>query len=89
LSGAWIEQGGCHCHSLSLIPVNPDWYVYLPGFTFPVPAHLGSPGQIPEGCKTVVVVVLVVRHVDMSVCRSGASDLGDWILLQAVPQVLQ
>ena len=26
------------------------------GFTFLVPAHLGSPGQNPEGCKTVVVV---------------------------------
>jgi len=32
----------CHCHSLSLAPVNPD--VYLPGFTFLVLAHLGSPG---------------------------------------------
>ena len=34
----------CHCHSLSLAPVNPDWF-YLPGFTFLVPAHPGSPGQ--------------------------------------------
>jgi len=29
-------------------------------FTFLVPAYLGSPGQNPEGRKTVVVVVLVV-----------------------------
>jgi len=28
----------CHCHSLSLAPVNPDWF-YLPVFTFLVPAH--------------------------------------------------
>jgi len=38
----------CHCHSLSLAPVNPDWF-YLPGFTFLVPAHLGSLGQNPRG----------------------------------------
>jgi len=30
------------CHSLSLAPVNPDW------FTFLVPAHPGGPGHIPE-----------------------------------------
>jgi len=54
---AWLSVWGevqicvwpsrCHCHSLSLAPVNPDWS-YLPGFTFLVPAHLGSPGQNPE-----------------------------------------
>jgi len=38
----------CHCHSLSLAPVNPDWF-YLPGFTFLVPAHPGSPGQNSRG----------------------------------------
>jgi len=37
----------CHCHSLSLAPVNPDWF-YLPGFTFLVPSHPGSPGQNPQ-----------------------------------------
>jgi len=41
------------------ITVNPDWNIYLPGFTFLVPAHLGSPEQKPEGHKTVVVVVVV------------------------------
>jgi len=46
----WIEvqiciwPSWCHCHSLSLAAVNPDWF-YLPGFTFLVPAHPGSPGQ--------------------------------------------
>jgi len=44
--------------SLSLDPVNPDWYIYPAGFTFLVPAHLGSPVQNPEGRKTVVVVVI-------------------------------
>jgi len=34
-------------HSLSLAPANPDRF-YLPGFTFLVPAHPGSPGQNPE-----------------------------------------
>ena len=55
-----IWPSSFHCHSLSLAPVNPDWYVYLPGFTFLVLAHPGSPVQNPEGRKTVVVVVVVV-----------------------------
>jgi len=38
----------CHCHSLSLGAVNPDWF-YLPGFTFLVPVHPGSPRQNPRG----------------------------------------
>ena len=38
----------CHCHSLSLAPVNPDWF-QLPGFNFLVPDHPGSPGQNPRG----------------------------------------
>ena len=42
----------CHCHSLSLAPVNPDWF-YVPGFTFLVSAHPGSPGHSPGGHKTV------------------------------------
>jgi len=54
-----IWPSWCHCHSLSLTPVKPDWF-YLPGFNFLVPAHLGSPRQNPEGHKTVVVVVVVV-----------------------------
>ena len=37
----------CHCHSLSLAPVNPDWF-FLLRFTFLVPAHTGSPGQNPR-----------------------------------------
>ena len=40
----------CHCHSLSLAPVNPDWF-YLPVFTFLVLAHPGSPGQSRGGIK--------------------------------------
>jgi len=42
-----IWPSWCHCHSLSLAPVNPDW-LYLPGFTFLVPAHPGTPGQNPR-----------------------------------------
>jgi len=45
----------CHCHSLSLAPVNPDCF-YLPGFTFLVTVHPGSPGHSPRNRKTVVVV---------------------------------
>ena len=39
-----------HYHSLSLAPVNPDWF-YLVGFTFLVPAHPGSPRQSPGAIK--------------------------------------
>jgi len=39
-----IWPNWCHCHSLSLAPANPDWF-YLPGFTFLVLAHPGSPRQ--------------------------------------------
>jgi len=42
-----ISPSRCHCHSLSLAPVNPDWF-YLPGFIFLVPAHPASPGQNPK-----------------------------------------
>jgi len=68
---AWLSVWGevqiciwpswCHCHSLSLAPVNPDWFC-LPGFTSLVTAHPGSPGQSPGGRKTVVVIVVVVIH---------------------------
>ena len=50
-----IWPSWCHCHSLSLAPVNPDWF-YLPGFTFLVPAHRGSSGHRPGGHKTVILV---------------------------------
>ena len=53
-----IWPSRCHCHSLSLVPVNPHWF-YLPGFTFLVLAHPGSPGQSQGGRKTFVVVVAV------------------------------
>jgi len=54
----WGEMQICQCHSLSLAPVNPDWF-YLPGFTFLVPAYPGSPGLGSVGRKMVVVVVVV------------------------------
>jgi len=54
-----IWPSWCHCHSLSLAPVNPDWF-YLPGFTFLVPAHPGSPRQNPRGTKNGCVCVCVL-----------------------------
>jgi len=46
----------CHCHSLSLASVNPDWF-YLPAFTFLVPAHPGRMDKIQDGHKTVCACV--------------------------------
>jgi len=40
----------CHCHSLFLSPVNPDWF-YIPGFTFLVSAHLVSPDKVQGAVK--------------------------------------
>jgi len=45
-----------HCLYWNMSPLKvQDWF-YLLGFTFLVPAHLGSPRQYPEGHKTVVCV---------------------------------
>ena len=46
-SKSCIWPSRCHCHSLSLAPVNPDWF-YPSGFWLSGTAHPGSPGQIPE-----------------------------------------
>ena len=37
------------------------------GFTFPVPAHSGSPGQNPEDRKMVVVVTIGLVHDDYDI----------------------
>jgi len=42
-----IWPSRCHCHSLSLAPVNPDCF-YQNGFAFLVPAYPGCPGK--KGC---------------------------------------
>jgi len=39
-----ISPSGFHCHSLSLAPVNPDWF-YQNGSAFLVPAYPGCPGK--------------------------------------------
>jgi len=53
---AWLSVWGeeqiciwpswCHCHSLSLAPVNPDWF-YHNGSAFLVPTYLGCPEERP------------------------------------------
>ena len=45
------------------------------GFTFPVPAHPGSPGQNPEGRKTVVVVLVRDEGVAMASAGPYANHL--------------
>jgi len=39
-----ISPCWCHCHSLSLAPVNPDWF-YQNVSAFLVPAYPGCPGK--------------------------------------------
>ena len=69
-----IWPSWCHCHSLSLTPVNPDWF-YLPGFTFLVPAQPGSPGQNPRGLwnEMVVCVCVCVCGCHFRKCRNNNS----------------
>jgi len=56
----WGEMQICKWpSSLSLAPVNPDWF-YCPGFTFLVPAHMGSSYKIQEGHKMFVCVCVCV-----------------------------
>jgi len=64
-----IWSSWCHCHFLSLAPINPGWF-YLPSFTCLVPAHPGGPGQNPRGPKNGCAYVCVRTHVCMSICLS-------------------
>ena len=64
LSGAMcrcIWPSWCHCHSLYLASVNPDW------FTFLVPAHPGSPGQ--NAVKRVCVCASFWKNVHLKPCQ--------------------
>ena len=66
-----IWPSWCHCHSLSLAPVNPDWF-YLPGFTFLVPTRRLTqvdPDKIQEGLKTVVCVWSNCKLIISTICR--------------------
>jgi len=53
----WTRR--CHCHSLSLASVNPDWF-HLPGFTLLVLAHPGItqvvPDKVQKSSNTIVCV---------------------------------
>ena len=53
-----IWPSRCHCHSLSLAPVNPDWF-YLPGFYFSGTCSVLTrvvPDKFQKSSKTVVCV---------------------------------
>ena len=68
----WVEvqiciwPSRCHCHALSLAPVNPDWF-YLPVFTFLVPATWVVLDKIQKSRKT-IVCVCACMHVCMHAC---------------------
>jgi len=61
-----IWSSRCHCHSLSLAPVNPDWF-YLPGFTFLVWLTRVVPDRIQKSSK---MTVYACAHAHACVCVS-------------------
>ena len=54
-----IWPNWCHCHWLSLAPVNPDWF-YLPGLPLCCWLSRVVPNKIQEGHKMVVCVFVCV-----------------------------
>jgi len=51
-----IRPSWCHCHSLSLAPVNPDWF--LP-FWYWLTRVVPDKGPLNRCCVVVVVVVVI------------------------------
>jgi len=78
---------GADLHMAQLMPLpltiscsSKSWLVRLPpGFAFLVLAHLGSPGQSPEGRKMVVIVVVVIQGGPGPLRRTLLGIIG-WIL---------
>jgi len=83
-----IYPSWCHCHSLSLAPVNPGWF-YLPGFTFLVPAHPATPGQSERavkrlGARACVCVMEWVKVSHPTELKIGRFHLGDVLHSQSL-----
>ena len=67
-----LEQGAdLHMTQLMPLPLTVSCFSKIQiGFTFLVPAHLGSPRKEPlNGCVSVCVCAFVVEHLMISVCR--------------------
>ena len=73
-----IWPSRCHCQSLSLAPVNPDWF-YLPGFTFLVQAHQTKSKRAEQRmCMCVCVCVCTgATLVSVNLCLTGVEDCTD------------
>jgi len=66
-----IWPSRCQCHSLSLSPVNPDWF-YLPGFYLSGSTH---PDKIQKSHKTIVCVCVCVLDWKMMVHNSNHKEM--------------
>jgi len=65
-----ISPSWCHCHLLSLAPVNPDWF-YQKGSAFLVPAYPGCPGKKPlNECSSSYVWYFIARCSLASLCHA-------------------
>jgi len=59
----------CYCHSLSLAPVNPDWF-YISGTS--------SPGSSDKGLLNGVVAILTYIHTIIDFPNLGITYNGGW-----------
>jgi len=57
----FTSPSSCYCHSLSLAPVNPDWFLTFVVLPFWCRLTWIVPDKIQEGRKTVVCVCVCVQ----------------------------
>ena len=71
-----IWPSRCHCHSLSLAPVNPDW-IYLPGFYL---SGTCSPGWSRTNCRRAVKRLYVCMYdcTEKMCCICKRKLVNDW-----------
>jgi len=65
-----ISPSWCHCHSLTLAPVNSDWF-YQNGSAFLVPAFQGCPGKRPLNECNSISSIFPLEHGHTDIDRHG------------------
>jgi len=80
-----IWPSRCHCHSLSLTPVNPDW-LYLPGFYLSGTCSLGqSWTNSRTAVKRLCVCILDKVAILKSIFRIISALQNRFVAIQDIP----